>query len=172
MRLEMLLAGAGGQGIVLAGYVISKAVSLGDNHVTQSQNYGPEARGGSSKCEIVISSEEIAFPEVSYANIAAFLTTESYEKFKYSIRENTIVLLDSHAKGKGESIPFRSTCIKNFNEELFTNILMVGYLAGRFRIGEKDMFYEAMKILISNYLEDNFRAFEIGYQMGEEDRCG
>lgn len=168
----MLLAGAGGQGIVLAGYVISKAVSLGKNHVTQSQNYGPEARGGSSKCEIVISSEEIAFPEVSYANIAVFLTTDSYEKFKYSVRENTMVLLDSQAKGKGESIPFRATCINKFNDELFTNIVMVGYLVGRFEIGDKELFYEAMRILIPNYLEENFRAFDIGYQMGEGDRCG
>ena len=60
MRTEVRIAGFGGQGVIMAGVIIGKAASLFDNkNAVQTQSYGPEARGGASKCEVVISDTEV-----------------------------------------------------------------------------------------------------------------
>lgn len=169
-RKEIIIAGAGGQGIILAGHVISKAVSLRGLNVSQSQNYGPEARGGSSRCEVIISTKGIAFPKVTDPDICVFLTTESYEKFNKTVKEKTLVILDSLCRGKGQSRPFRGTCRQKFETELFTNTILVGYLAARFDLADKEHFHVALNLLIPAGLESNKEAFEIGFNMGREDR--
>ena len=63
MRTEFRLSGSGGQGILLAGIVLSEAAILEDLNVSQTQSYGPEARGGSSKAEVVISDTDIDYPK-------------------------------------------------------------------------------------------------------------
>ncbi|QNO13910.1 2-oxoacid:acceptor oxidoreductase family protein [Alkalicella caledoniensis] len=167
-RKELFIAGSGGQGIILAGHILSKAASLKGLKVTQTQNYGPEARGGSSKCEVIISMRDIAFPKVTKPDIAVFLTTASYEKFVGSIKENTLVLMDGLARGKGESVPFRGTCRQYFDTELFANSILLGYLAARFNLAEKEYFYQALELLIPAAMEKNKEAFKIGYRMGKE----
>ena len=62
MRKELRIGGFGGQGVILAGIILGKAACLFDkNEAVQTQSYGPEARGGASKCEVVISDEKIDF---------------------------------------------------------------------------------------------------------------
>ena len=59
-RYEIRLSGSGGQGLILAGKILAEAAAIYDNkNATQSQSYGPEARGGSSRSEVIISDEEI-----------------------------------------------------------------------------------------------------------------
>ena len=166
MREEIIIAGAGGQGVILAGSLISKAMSLGNLNVTQTQNYGPEARGGSTKCEIVLCTEKVAFPRVLSADIAIFLTSDSYKKFSGVVKQKTVVLLDSYCKGKGESIPFLSTSREHFNSDLFANTIAVGYLAGRFDFFDQGNFMEAMEQLIPAFLEENKKAFQLGFSLG------
>ena len=62
-RYEICLSGSGGQGLILAGIILAEAAGVHEGkHVAQSQSYGPEARGGASKAEVVISDEEIDYP--------------------------------------------------------------------------------------------------------------
>ncbi|MEK7871409.1 MAG: 2-oxoacid:acceptor oxidoreductase family protein, partial [Nitrospirota bacterium] len=62
-RYEIRLSGSGGQGLILAGIILAEAAGIYDKkYVVQTQSYGPEARGGVSKSEIVISDEEIDYP--------------------------------------------------------------------------------------------------------------
>ena len=70
MRTEVRIAGFGGQGVLMAGIIIGKAASLFDNiNAVQTQSYGPEARGGASRTEVVVSDEEIDYPKVSHPDI-------------------------------------------------------------------------------------------------------
>ena len=63
-RLEIRLAGSGGQGLILAGLILAEAVGIHEGKfVTQTQSYGPEARGGASRSEVVISDQEIDYPQ-------------------------------------------------------------------------------------------------------------
>ncbi|MBO7518718.1 MAG: 2-oxoacid:acceptor oxidoreductase family protein, partial [Methanobrevibacter sp.] len=64
MRTEVRIAGFGGQGVIMAGVIIGKAASLFDNkNAVQTQSYGPEARGGASRTEVVIDDEVIDYPK-------------------------------------------------------------------------------------------------------------
>ena len=66
MRTEVRIAGFGGQGVIMAGVIIGKAASLFDNkNAVQTQSYGPEARGGASRTEVVIDDDEIDYPKVT-----------------------------------------------------------------------------------------------------------
>jgi 2-oxoglutarate ferredoxin oxidoreductase subunit gamma len=69
-RIEVRLAGEGGQGMILAGILLAEAAAIYDEkNAIQTQSYGPEARGGASKAEVIISDKEIDFPEVISADI-------------------------------------------------------------------------------------------------------
>ena len=63
-RCEIRLAGTGGQGAILAGILLAEAAIRDGKNVVQSQSYGPEARGGASRAEVVISDDEIYYPKV------------------------------------------------------------------------------------------------------------
>ena len=69
-RYEIRLSGEGGQGLVLAGKILAEAAAIyDDKNATQSQSYGPEARGGASKSEIVFGDNEIDYPKVQAPDV-------------------------------------------------------------------------------------------------------
>jgi len=79
-RYELRLSGEGGQGLVLAGKILAEAAAIYDDHnATQSQSYGPEARGGASKSEVIISDGEIDFPKAENLDMLLALTQEAVE---------------------------------------------------------------------------------------------
>ena len=95
MRLEIRIAGFGGQGVVLAGYVLGKALALySDREAVMTQSYGPEARGGASSADVVVSTEPIAYPFVQQPDYLVALSQESYTKFRPTIRPDAMVLID------------------------------------------------------------------------------
>ena len=82
MRTEIRIAGFGGQGILMCGIVIAKAASLFDHiYAVQTQSYGPEARGGASRTEVVISDDEIDYPKVESPEIFVVMSHESLLKY-------------------------------------------------------------------------------------------
>jgi 2-oxoglutarate ferredoxin oxidoreductase subunit gamma len=82
MREEVRLAGFGGQGIILAGYILGKAAALYDKkEAIFTQAYGPEARGGACSAEIVISDEPIDYPLVSQPKYLAIMSEEAFSKY-------------------------------------------------------------------------------------------
>ena len=85
-HLEVKLGGFGGQGIILAGYILGKAASIYDkNNATLTQSYGPESRGGACSAQLIISNEEVDFPEVLHPDILALMSKEAYDKFTTAI---------------------------------------------------------------------------------------
>lgn len=94
-RFEIKIAGLGGQGIVLAGIVIGTAASIfGRKNATQSQSYGPEARGGSCKSEIVISDEEIDYPKTVKPDVLALMSQEAYNKYSSNLKKGGVIIYD------------------------------------------------------------------------------
>ena len=95
MRTEIRIAGFGGQGILLCGIVIAKAASLFDHiYAVQTQSYGPEARGGASRTEVVISDDEIDYPKVESPEIFVVMSHESLLKYIDDIQENATLIID------------------------------------------------------------------------------
>ena len=73
-RYEIRIAGAGGQGIILAGIILAEAGIIQDLYVAQSQKYGPETRGGNSVSEVILSDKEVDFPQSTELDVLIALT--------------------------------------------------------------------------------------------------
>jgi 2-oxoglutarate ferredoxin oxidoreductase subunit gamma len=86
-RYEIRLSGEGGQGLVLAGKILAEAAAIYDErNATQSQSYGPEARGGASKSEVIISDGEIDYPKAEKLDLQLALTQEALDKYWKDLR--------------------------------------------------------------------------------------
>ena len=82
MKTEIRIGGFGGQGVILAGIILGKAASIFDNNeAVQTQSYGPEARGGASKCEVVVSDSKIDYPKVKSPDIFIAMSNEALVKY-------------------------------------------------------------------------------------------
>ncbi len=134
-QVELRLSGSGGQGLLLAGIILSEAALAEDKNAIQTQSYGPEARGGASKAEVIISNEEIDFPKVTAPNIILALTQVAADKYISSIREDGIVIVDSNitlpkdlkAK-KIISVPIIETASEKIGRSIVANIVAIGVI--------------------------------------------
>ncbi len=96
-RCRLIFSGAGGQGIVLAARLLAEAAVLHEGlNAVQSQVYGPAARGGASRSDVIISDEEILFPKVTQPNVVVSLTQEAYNHYAGLIRPGGLLLTDRH----------------------------------------------------------------------------
>ena len=93
--VQIRLSGSGGQGLITAGVILAEAALLDGRNVVQTQTYGPEARLGSSRSEVVISKERIAYPQVSVPDVLVCLSLEAASKFAQQVHDRTVVILDS-----------------------------------------------------------------------------
>ncbi len=135
-QTEIRLSGSGGQGIILAGIILADAAIQEGNNAIQSQSYGPEARGGASKAEVIISSDEIHFPKVQNPDYLICLTQVAADKYLQEIDENCIVIVDDGivlpsdiVAKKVISIPILKTAIEEIGKPIVANIVMVGAIA-------------------------------------------
>ncbi|MEM2226722.1 MAG: 2-oxoacid:acceptor oxidoreductase family protein [Candidatus Bathyarchaeia archaeon] len=103
MRLEIRLAGFGGQGIILAGLLLARAAALYDGkRAVQSQSYGAEARGGACKSEVVISDERIDYPLVIMPDALLAMSQQAFDKYAMDLKPNGILLADSDLVREGK----------------------------------------------------------------------
>lgn len=94
-RFEIRLAGAGGQGLILAGIILAEAAIYDGKNVTHTQSYGPEARGGASRSEVIIAEGDIDYPKVTQADLVLCMSQESCDKYFYDIKKDGLLILDT-----------------------------------------------------------------------------
>ncbi len=133
-RQEILIAGFGGQGIVLAGRILGKAVVLGDKkESTLVQAYGPEARGGACSAQVIISEDSIHYPYVRYPHILVCMSQGGYDKFIDQLREEGLLLIDQDLVNPGGfdrqiySIP-ATRMAEELGRKMMANIIMLGFM--------------------------------------------
>lgn len=135
MKTEIRLAGTGGQGVILASVVLAEAAAVCEaRQVVQSQSYGPEARGGASKADIIISSEPILFPKCRKLDVLLCLSQQAADKYYDDLKQRGTAIIDSFYVRDGVrpgavSLPLSETARKTLGRELFTNIVALGALA-------------------------------------------
>jgi len=94
-RREVLIAGFGGQGIVLAGYVLGKAAAVYEGkEASLVQSYGPESRGGACKAEVVISDEQIDYPRASDPEVMVVMSQEAYHTYAAKRSPHCLLIID------------------------------------------------------------------------------
>lgn len=136
-RIEVRLAGEGGQGLILAGVILAEAAAVYDGlQATQTQSYGPEARGGASKSEVVISDEEIDYPKVIEADYLLAMSQESCDKYVDNLKRDGLLIVDStHVDRLPLDRPAVQSPITQLAEEatgrrITANVVALGVLVG------------------------------------------
>lgn len=177
-RIEIKLAGFGGQGIALMGNVIGKACQLyGNKFAVWTQSYGPESRGGASSSDVVIDSKEIDYPytEPGRVDIFVVMSKEAYDKFTKNLRINgqffydpDMLTLDDKVRTLTNNImgiPATSLA-EELGNRMVANVVMLGFLTKH--VMEDIITAEAMRKAVlesvpAKYRKLNERAFDTGY---------
>ena len=127
---EVRLSGSGGQGLILAGIILARAAVLDKRRVTQTQSYGPESRGGSSRADVIISDEDIYFPEATSFNCLLALTQEACDKYLFDLSDGGILIIDTTyvknlalAAENTYELNFTEIAIAKLGSPITTNIL-------------------------------------------------
>ena len=140
MRKEIRICGFGGQGIILAGIILGKAASLFDgNEAVQTQSYGPEARGGASKCEVVIDNKLIEYPKVQDLDILVAMSNEALMKYIGDLKNEGTLIVDPGTTDIDDvkefiiehninvyEAPATMTAMEDIGLKIVANIVMVG----------------------------------------------
>jgi 2-oxoglutarate ferredoxin oxidoreductase subunit gamma len=135
LRYEIRLSGSGGQGIILMGIILAEAIGVYDGKcVAQTQSYGPEARGGSSKSEVIISDEEIDYPKAMKPDLLLAMNQKSCDEFYPDLKPEGLLIVDSTfvtqiPTTKAFQIPFTRIAREKFKREVVANIVALGALA-------------------------------------------
>ena len=135
-RKEIRLAGEGGQGMILAGIILAEAAAIYDNkNATQTQSYGPEARGGASKAEVVIDQGEIDHPEVILADVLVAMSQEACDKYAGNLKKDGILIVDQERVGRVPSnraikIPITRLAQESSGKSITANVVALGVLVG------------------------------------------
>ena len=177
-RTEVKVTGLGGQGVVLAGIIIARAASLYDGkNATQTQSYGPEARGGAARSEVVISDEPIDYPKVEQADILVAMSQEALDRHLGTLREGGVLLVDEDLvreipEGK-KAVLYRVPATRVASEELgrriVANMVMLGATAGVTSIVSEEALKAAVGESVPRGTEDlNIAALEKGLALARK----
>ena len=134
-RFEIRLSGSGGQGIILASIILAEAAGIFEGfHVSQTQSYGPEARGGKCKAEVVISSKQIDYPKAVQLDMMLAMNQASCDAYYYDFKPNGLLMVDSGLveqvpTSRVVELPFTNIAREVAGKALFANIVALGVLA-------------------------------------------
>lgn len=176
-RYEIRFSGSGGQGLILAGVIFAEAAAIyGGINAVQSQSYGPEARGGASKSEVIISDETINFPKAMSIDLLLALTQEACTKYYVDLKEEGVLLIDEdfvteipEGNYRVIKLPIIRSAQEKVGKAFVANIVAIGAITA---IVEKVSFDSVEKAVLSRVprgTEDlNRMALKIGFDMAKE----
>ena len=130
-RYEMRFCGSGGQGVITAAVIFAEAAGVyGDYYVCQTQSYGPQSRGGSSKAEVIISTQEIDYPKVVNMDCFLAMNQSSLDSFFSDFNPNGLLIVDSTFVDQTPTsgaiaLPFTQTA-RTLGKEIVANIVALG----------------------------------------------
>jgi len=173
-RYELRFSGSGGQGLITAGIIMAKAASIYEGkQAVQSQSYGPEARGGSSKSEVIISDGPIDYPKATTVDALLAMTQEACDKYTHDLKEGGILLVDSDLVTKlpetGNfriiSFPIINTAKTDVGREIVANIVALGAMVALTgQVSRENAEKAVLSSVPEAFIELNKKAFSIGYE--------
>lgn len=168
----IILTGLGGQGIVMSGVILAKAAALDGKNVVQTQNYGPESRGGSCRADVIISDGEIGYPRVEDANVICALTKDGFNKYKDELCDKATIILDKDVDICGCKSTKKFNVVEYANDVLkrpqALNMILLGVITKVTGLVSYDSVVKAITASLPKAsLEVNIKAFDDGYNMSE-----
>lgn len=174
-RYEIRLSGSGGQGLIFAGIVLAEAAGIHDGkYVCQTQSYGPEARGGESKAEVVISDSEIDYPKAIKPDLLLAMNQKSCDAYFFDLKPAGMLIVDSTfvmqlPTTRAIAIPFTRIAREKLGKEIGANIIALGALATLSGAVSLSSLEAAVMSLIPRGTEDfNRKALELGIQSARD----
>lgn len=179
MQKEIIVAGFGGQGVLFAGQILAYTAMDKGSEVTWIPSYGPEMRGGTANCTVVISDEEIGSPTVAHHAAGIILNLPSYDKYEPLIQSGGVLVVNTSMVDRG---PIREDLIQilidanKIAEELgdrkLTNMVTVGALL--YKLPELSL-AEVKKSLEAHLpqrhhklLPNNYKALDRGFEIARQ----
>ncbi len=175
MTTRIIFAGSGGQGIQFSGKQMAKTGMHMDKNVTFLPSYGPEMRGGTSNCTVVISDEEIGSPSVTSPDILVAMNLPSFDKFEPKVAAGGIIFSDATLVDRVSTrddirvVAIPATAMANDNGlGGFANVILLGQIlkvTGIFDYNEfKEFLLSGIPAAKSALIEKNEKALELGYR--------
>jgi 2-oxoisovalerate ferredoxin oxidoreductase beta subunit len=166
---KMILAGFGGQGIMLLGQLLAKSSMREGKYVSWLPSYGPEMRGGTANCHVTISRERIGSPFVSHPSILVAMNQPSLEKFAESVEPGGVLIYDSSfiktvsipPHIQAVPVPF-SEIANELGSAKVANIVAAGVIIGLTGLTSEESFKSLFSALRKEFLESNLKALAAG----------
>ncbi|MCL2407303.1 MAG: 2-oxoacid:acceptor oxidoreductase family protein [Defluviitaleaceae bacterium] len=170
MHKELKLTGSGGQGLILAGVILADAALMDGKNAVQSQSYGPEARGGASKAEVIIATGEIDFIKVQNTDMLLCLTQTAYDRYAKDAAALLIVDADIelkyHKPEEVVQIPIIYTAQVTLKRPMVANIVALGAVNARMNLVSKESLKKSVLTRVPKGTEElNEKALELGYSL-------
>jgi 2-oxoglutarate ferredoxin oxidoreductase subunit gamma len=172
---EIRIAGFGGQGVILAAQVVGKAACIyQEGYATMTQSFGPEARGGSSSAQVVVSAEPVLYPYVTRPDVLVVMSQEAYTRFTPEVKDGGMLVVEedlvrlshSHSNLKVFGVP-ATRVAEELGKRMVLNIVMVGFFGAVTGLLPREALRQAVADSVpSAFRELNLHAFDRGYEYG------
>ena len=170
MRKQLRLSGSGGQGVITAAIIFAEAAVAEGKEAVQSQSYGPEARGGASKSEVIIDDNPIYHPHVECPDLVLAMTQKAADKYYTDLNPEGILVLDTDLVPEPPDfpnilrIPITKLAVEEIGKSLFANIVALGALVHITGLVD----FETIKTAVSHRvpphtIEQNIHALQVGW---------
>ncbi len=178
-RCRMVFSGSGGQGVITAAILLAEAAVLYENLIAvQSQSYGPAARGGATRSDVIISDSNINFPKVLQPNVLVCLTQEAYNLFYPIIRPGGLLITDTRfvktekkVDAQQREFPMYRTVMDKIGKPIVFNICMLGAVLSLTDLVKSESIIKVLESRIpSSFLEMNRKALNLGMELAEESK--
>lgn len=174
-RFEMRLSGSGGQGMIFASVVLSEAIGVyGGKNVVQSQSYGPEARGGASKADVVVSDGEIFYPKAMKLNLLLTMTQEALDNYYKDLQDGGTLIVDTSLVTDIPTenyfgLEFTRLARQEVGHIMVANVIALGAIVALTKIVGLEELTDAVLARAPQGTEDkNRKAINIGYEKALE----
>ena len=170
---ELRLSGSGGQGLITAGIILAEAAIMEGKEAVQSQSYGPEARGGASKAEVIISDSPIYHPKVVNPEVLLAMTQKAAVSYLADLREDGVLIVDEDLVpevpafgGKVIKVPITRVAVEKLGRDLFANIIALGLVVKVTGVVSMETISKAVaKRVPPATVDKNMEALRIGYEL-------
>jgi 2-oxoglutarate ferredoxin oxidoreductase subunit gamma len=169
-RYEIRLAGEGGQGMILAGVILAEAAAVHDGlNAVQTQSYGPEARGGASRSEVIIARSEIDYPKVMAADLLMCMSQEACDRFYEQVKEEGLIIVDSSSVSRIPShraiaVPISRLAQEATGRSITASIVALGLASGLTEVVSREALEKAVRERVPAGTEEmNAKALEAGF---------
>ena len=172
---QLRFSGSGGQGVITAAIIFAEAAIVEGKNAVQSQSYGPEARGGASKAEVIIADKAIYHPKVLHPDYVLAMTQKAADKYYHDLAADGLLILDTDLVPEVPDfphivrIPITKLAIEQVGKPLYANIVALGAIV---RLTQLVKLATVRKCVADRVppatVEQNMHALQTGWDAAEQ----